>query len=312
MTFAFSIASHRIRVSSFALLCATLSFAVVEQPRAISSGLVISQVYGGGGNAGATYTHDFVELYNRSGSDIPLNGLSIQYASATGTGNFGATATQLTELPNVIVPAGKYFLVQMAGGATGVPLPTPDHIDLTPIAMAAGAGKVTLVTGITTLGCNGGSTVCNAAALARIIDLVGYGGANFFETAPTGALTSATAAIRRSGNADTDNNSADFDVATPAPRGGTFTPPPPPIEKHIYELQGEEETSAFDDVNVSTTGIVTARKTNGFFIQVRDVESDGNPNTSDALFVITGGVPTVAVRDHVRGVVRLDAYNSAC
>src|SRR5687767_1799568 len=138
---------------------------------AVSTGLVISQVYGGGGNSGATYTHDFVELYNRSGSDLSLNELSIQYASATGTGNFGATATQLTELPNVTVPAGKYFLVQMAGGATGLPLPTPDHIDLTPIALAAGAGKVALVTGIAPLGCNGGSTVCNAAALARIIDL---------------------------------------------------------------------------------------------------------------------------------------------
>src|SRR5688572_26766179 len=238
MTFAFSIASHKIRVSSFALLCATLIVAVVEQPRAISTGLVISQVYGGGGNSGATYTHDFVELYNRSGSDISLDGLSIQYASATGTGSFGATATQLTELPNVIVPAGKYFLVQMAGGSVGLPLPTADHTDPTPIAMAAGAGKVALVTGIASLSCNGGSTVCNASALARIIDLVGYGGANFFETAATPALTSTTAAIRKAGNADTDNNSTDFDVATPAPRGGTFTPPPPPIEKRIYELQG--------------------------------------------------------------------------
>src|SRR5688500_14242170 len=288
MTFAFSIASHRIRVSSFALLCATLSFAVVEQPRAISSGLVISQVYGGGGNSGAIYTHDFVELYNRSGSAIPLNGLSIQYASATGTGNFGATATQLTELPDVSIDGGAYFLVQMSGGSTGAPLPTADHIDPTPIAMAAGAGKVALVSGIATLGCNGGSSVCTAAQLSRIVDLVGYGGANFSESAPTGSLSSTTAAIRKAGNADTDNNSADFDVRTPAPRSGDFVPPPPPVEKTIYELQGEEDTSAFDDLNVSTTGIVTARKTNGFFLQVPDIERDGNPATSDAVYVFTG------------------------
>ena len=56
-------------------------------------------------------------------------------------------------------------------------------IDATPIAMAAGAGKVALVTGQTTLGCNGGSAPCDAAQLARIVDLVGYGNANFFEGA---------------------------------------------------------------------------------------------------------------------------------
>ena len=33
-------------------------------PTPAGTGLVISEVYGGGGNAGATYTHDFIELYN--------------------------------------------------------------------------------------------------------------------------------------------------------------------------------------------------------------------------------------------------------
>ncbi len=73
------------RAFRLAALCGTLLVVLVEQPRAISTGLVISQVYGGGGNSGASYTHDFVELYNGSSSAISLNGLSIQYASATGT-----------------------------------------------------------------------------------------------------------------------------------------------------------------------------------------------------------------------------------
>ena len=299
------------RFSRFALFAVALIVSLVEQPRAISNELVISQVYGAGGNTGATYTHDFVELYNRSASAISLNNLSIQYASATGTGNFAATATQLTELPNVTVDAGAYFLVQMAGGSTGAPLPTPDHIDPTPIAMAAGAGKVALVSGITSLGCNGGSSPCGPAQLARIIDLVGYGSANFFEgTAAAGTLTATTAAVRVAGNVDTDDNAADFEVRAPEPRNGNFEPPPPPVSKPIYELQGEEETSAFADMNVSTTGIVTARKTNGFFIQVPDIESDGNGGTSDALFVFTSVAPAVAVGDEVRVVGRLVEFRS--
>ena len=301
------------RAFRLAALCGTLLAVLVEQPRAISTGLVISQVYGGGGNSGASYTHDFVELYNGSSIAISLNGLSIQYASATGTGAFGANAGQLTELPNVAVDPGKYFLVQQASNAAvGAPLPTPDHADPTPIAMAAGAGKVVLVTGTTTLGCNGGSTACNATQLARIIDLVGYGNANFFEgSAPAGTLSSTAAAIRISGNVDTDNNAADFDVRTPAPRNGNFEPPPPPVEKPIYELQGEEETSAFAGMDVSTTGIVTARKTNGFFLQMPDIESDGDPDTSDALFVFTSTAPTAAVGDEVRVIGRLVEFRSS-
>ena len=296
----------------FAVLGAALLFVLTEQPRAVSAGLVISQVYGAGGNSGATYTHDYVELYNRSGSPISLSGLSIQYASATGTGNFGSTATQLTELPDIMLPAGKYYLIQESGGATGSPLPTADLVDNTAIAMAAGAGKVALVSGIAPLGCNGGSTVCNAAQLSRIVDLVGYGGANFYEgSAPTGTLSATIAAIRKSGNVDTDDNSADFEVGAPKPRNSSTTPPPPAIEKPIYELQGEEETSAFNNMDVSTTGVVTARKTNGFFIQVPDLQSDGNALTSDALFVFTGSVPTIAVRDEVRVVGRLVEFRSA-
>jgi uncharacterized protein len=183
---------------------------------------VISQVYGGGGNSGAPYTHDFIELFNRGSAGVSLAGLSIQYTSATGTGNLGANSGQLTELPNVTLAPGQYFLVQQAAGAgNGVALPTPDLVDATPIAMAAGAGKVALVTGTTSLGCNGSAgQPCSAEQLARVVDLVGYGNANFFEgggAAPT--LTNTTAALRReSGCTDTDQNGADFTAGAPAPR----------------------------------------------------------------------------------------------
>jgi len=188
--------------------------------QAVSQGVVISQVYGGGGNSGAPYTHDFVELFNRGTTPVSLNGWSIQYASATGTGNFGASSTLITELPNVTLQPGQYFLVQQAGGTVGAALPAPDFIDSTPIAMAAGAGKVALVSSTSPLGCNGGSTPCSPAQLAQIIDLVGYGNANFFEgagAAPT--LSNTTAALRKdNGCTETDNNAADFEAAGPNPR----------------------------------------------------------------------------------------------
>jgi hypothetical protein len=67
------------------------------------SGLVISQIYGGGGNTGAPYTNDFVELYNPTSAAISLSGYSIQYASATGTSWSNTTA-----LPSSSVSPGQY------------------------------------------------------------------------------------------------------------------------------------------------------------------------------------------------------------
>jgi uncharacterized protein len=211
------------RFPSIVVLCALLlSFVMVEvrPAQAVSPNVVISQVYGGGGNAGATYTHDYIELFNRGTTTVSLTGKSVQYTSATGTGNFGSATTLITPLSGSLAP-GQYVLVQEAtNAAVGAPLPTPDITDATPIAMAAGAGKVALVNSTAGLGCNGGSTACSPAQLALIVDLVGYGNANFFEgsgAAPT--LTNSTAAFRaNAGCVDTDNNAADFATGTPAAR----------------------------------------------------------------------------------------------
>ena len=211
-------------------------FALAAQASAASPDLVVSQVYGGGGNAGAPYTHDFIEIFNRGSAAVSLNGKSVQYTSATGTGNFGGAANLITPLPNVTVPPGRYFLVQEATqAAVGAPLPAPDATDDSPMAMAAGAGKVALVNRADGLGCNGSSAPCSPAQLADIIDLVGYGNANFFEgsgAAPT--LSNTTSAQRLDGGCqETDNNAGDFQALAPAPRNSATAAAPcdgPPVD----------------------------------------------------------------------------------
>ncbi|HZM96869.1 MAG TPA: ExeM/NucH family extracellular endonuclease [Vicinamibacterales bacterium] len=270
-----------------------------SNPRGASVTVVISQVFGGGGNSGAPFTNDFVELHNLSDSPVSLTGWSLQYSSATGTGNLGANSGQLTELSGTIAPGG-YFLVQEAGGANGLALPPPDLVDSTPIAMAAGAGKMALVDIATTLGCNGGSTPCPSDALAHIVDLVGYGNANFFEgtgAAPT--LSNTTAAIRaHDGNTDTDDNSADFSAVTPNPRNSGFTPPPPPpsgcaapASQQISAVQGPGTSTPFANQIVRVEGVVIGDfqapgQLGGFYIQ--DDTPDADPLTSEGLFVFAG------------------------
>src|SRR5262249_2899263 len=86
--------------------------------------LVISQVYGGGGNSGATYTNDFIEIFNRGTTtvDFSVTPYSVQYAAATS--NFSTNKTDITS--GTLLP-GHYFLIQeAAGGTAGTPLPTRD------------------------------------------------------------------------------------------------------------------------------------------------------------------------------------------
>lgn len=178
---------------------------------AINPSVVISQVYGGGSNSQAPYTHDFVELFNRSQSPVSIDGWSVQYTSASGTGNFAPVALSGSLQP------GQYYLVQLSGGTVGSPLPTPDATGS--LALAASAGKVILVNASAALTCNTAAT-CSAAQLASIVDLVGYGSANFYEgSAATPALSNTTAAVRALGGCtDNNQNGTDFTAAAPSPR----------------------------------------------------------------------------------------------
>jgi predicted extracellular nuclease len=193
-----------------------LASAVVLLPltaHAASSTVVISQVYGAGGNSGATYQNDYIELFNLSNASVSVDGWSVQYTSATGTGNFASNVTPLTGT----IPAGSYYLVALAGGTTGAVLPKGDAIGT--INMAAGGGKVILANTTTGLACNGSSTSCTADQLAQIVDLVGQGTANYYEgngAAPAPGAT--TADVRADGGCtDTDNNALDFTAASPNP-----------------------------------------------------------------------------------------------
>lgn len=173
------------------------------------SHIVISQIYGGGGNSGATYKNDFIELYNPTANTVSLDGWSVQYGSSTGT------TWQITDLSGTIAP-GKYYLIQEAAGAAGTTnLPTPNAIGNIP--MGAGAGKIGLVANSDSLG---GSCPSDP----DLIDFVGYGAAaNCFEGAgATATLTNTTAALRNNnGDTDTDNNNADFTAGAPNPRFST-------------------------------------------------------------------------------------------
>ena len=70
--------------------------------------VIITEVYGGGGNSGATYQNDFVELYNRTEGTIDISGWSVQYYTEYGSG----TSSNVIEIPSGKSIAGnRHFLI---------------------------------------------------------------------------------------------------------------------------------------------------------------------------------------------------------
>ncbi len=296
-----SLRSTKARIALAIAGLALAAVAVVAAPgsAAPSGGLVINEVYGGGGNSGATYTNDFIEITNRSNAPVSVDGWSVQYHSSSASG-----AWQITQLSGTIAP-GAFYLVGEAQGSGGTqPLP-PTQASGT-IAMAAGAGTVALVNGTSALTC-ADSAACQGAS----VDLVGYGTAAINEGAPaTGA--SNTDSVQRKDAADSDNNASDFANAAPTPAaanagsgGGGGGGEPGPLR--IHDIQGGGwKTSHDGDQVTNVPGIVTAIRSagsKGYWIQ--DPTADSDSATSEGIFVFTSS-PGVAVGDSVlvSGTVR--------
>jgi len=190
------------------LALAALGAALLLAPAALSASVVVSEVFAGGGNSGAPYANDYVELFNRSSSTVNLTGWTLQYASAA------STSWDVTPLSGTL-GAGDVFLVKLAsGGSVGSTLPVADATGTT--NLAASGGKLALVSSATALTCGGAAGSCSATA--AIADLVGYGTATDFEGHGAPAATNTLALVRADGGCtDTDDNAADFDTGTPAP-----------------------------------------------------------------------------------------------
>jgi len=262
--------------------------AAAAQP---STGVVISEVYGGGGNSGATYRQDFIDLQNRGAAAVDVTGWSVQYDSSSPAGTW-----QATMLTGSIAPGG--YLVAVEGRGANGSEDVPGQVTGTTL-MSASSGTVARVSSPNALPCST-SADCNGSS----VDLVGYGGAPIAEgTAVAGADN--THSVSRVAEADTDSNVTDLVVSPPTPGADNILPPPvPPAvpgEVCVHDIQGAGFVSPLKDQSVTNVpGTVTAVRTSGssrgYFVQ--DPTPDGDPATSEGVFVFTSA-PAVAVGDSV-------------
>jgi 5'-nucleotidase len=172
------------------------------------AGVVINEVYGGGGNSGSHYKADFVELVNPAAAAVDLTGWTVQYRAAAGT------TVSKTALTGTIAAHGHYLVQESTGtGGDQIALPTPDATGT--VAMSATGGVVILASSSTNVTAQG-----NLVGVAGVVDAVGWGASttSFEGTAP-GPTTDNTTSVGRTDGTDTDQNGVDFAKGTPTPQG---------------------------------------------------------------------------------------------
>jgi hypothetical protein len=228
-------------------------------------------------------TAEFIEIKNAGGQAIDLGGYSLELVNGSTTSVYDTIA-----LPAVSLPAGGYFVV--CADATTVA--NCDQVAISSIQ-------------------NGSPDAVALTFGSAIVDTVSYEGdtaAPYTEGSGEGLEDSSSVAFagisRYPDGIDTDRNNVDFTFSciTPGEANSSLligcTATGPVIE--IFDIQGSGLSSPLEGLVVPTRdNVVTAVGSREFSMQTPEERTDGDPSTSDGIFVFTGSAPSVAVGDRV-------------
>lgn len=126
-----------LALCSFFSICVLSAQPVSSHPSALpqiqTPTVIITEVYGGGGNSGAPYNLDFIELYNTTPAQTNLAGWSLQYYTST-----GSTPSKIITFPeNAVIKAYSHYLIALSGGSVGTNLPGIDLLETAVLSSAS-------------------------------------------------------------------------------------------------------------------------------------------------------------------------------
>lgn len=196
--------------------------AVAAMATVANAQIIINEVYSGGGNKGAAFKNDFIELVNIDKETHTLSNATLMYTSSKKEFN------NYHSLPSITLEPGQKYLIEMIPESpntdgkeiiadyqiTNITSFKGNKIDNGGFSMATANGKVALVKGIVKI---------TSPNQVEVIDFVGYGDATEFEgSGAAPSLTTKTSAQRVS-LTDTNDNKNDFEKKTPTPENKAST-----------------------------------------------------------------------------------------
>jgi predicted extracellular nuclease len=277
------------------------------------------------------YSLDAISVITGTWLDVDALDFTSPFTSLVGAVNGNAagnrTALAATIDGLTIAPGASFWVRWSDADATsaddGLAV---DDLQLTPRGEGGGGLPVLTINDVTVTEGTGGIT--NAAFVVQLSQPAGPGGVTF-DLMPVGvtathgtdftadALTGVTIAegvssfgyvvlVSSDSTAEPDEtyqiNLSNVDGAIPGDTQGIGTIVNDDfVVTPIHDIQGSGAASPLAGQIVTTAGIVTGRKSNGFFLQASDGEADLDPATSEGVFVFTGTPPAAAaVGNHVR------------
>ena len=266
------------------------SFTVAAAPPVVANNIIINEL---DSDTPGTDAAEFVELYDGGVGNTSLTGLVVVFFNGANDLSYRSM-----DLDGFTTNAAGYFTLGNAA-VPGVDLVFPGN------TLQNGADAVALYAADATNFPNN-----TPLTLANLRDAVVYGTGQADDPQllvllnpgqpqvnESGAGDSTTASIGRCPNGTGGaRNTCGYSARTPTPDGANNCPAAAVVAE-IHQIQGNGLASPLAGQDVISSGIVTARKSNGFFMQ--EAIGDGDPSTSDGIFVFTSSSSTVAVGDAV-------------
>src|SRR5688500_15767965 len=266
------------------------SFTTADPPPPVAENVIINEL---DSDTPSTDAAEFVELYDGGVGNTSLTGLVVVFYNGSTD-----TSYRTINLDGFSTNAQGYFTIGNLG-VPGVDLTFPGE------TLQNGADAVALYAANAASFLNG-----TAVTTANLRDAVVYDTADDDDLGllvllnagqpqvnESGGTASAADSIGRCPNGEGGARNTDTYLARSPTPGGANNCPPPAVAATIHEIQGNGAMSPFAGLSVTTSGIVTGPKSNGFFMQ--EAVGDGAPATSDGIFVFTSIAPPVAVGDAV-------------
>lgn len=259
--------------------------------------VLITQLYGGGGNTGATYKSDFIELYNTTNTDINIGGYSLYYSAAT------SSATNLKyDIPlNSIIKANSYFLIK-GGDGTGTQPAWNITFDATcTLNMSGSAGKVILLKSNTAFTLSTPPTIDEIINHVDFIDYVPFGTTAIpvWGTAMSANTASTTSARRKFVNGQyqyTKDIGNDFEIVTANPRNSLVTTGTKSVNDNLINVFAVEKMLYIKGIEYNQE--VEIYNTAGLKIYSTKLTSNSIPltNLSNGIYIVRIGTRTFKVK----------------
>ena len=243
----------------------------------------------------STDSAEFIELYDGGTGNTSLdNRVVVLYSGSNDT------VYDAIDLDGQSTDANGYFVI----GSNNVP--NVDLVEFTTNGLQNGADAVALYTGSASDFPDGTPVTTD-----NLIDAIVYDTNDADDAGLLPLLNSGEPQVNEAGGANGSTgdslqripngsgglrNTSSYEALSPTPGAENTEPPTQTVA--IPEIQGTAHTSPLVGESVTTTGIVTAVDTNGFYLQ--DPTGDGDIATSDAIFVFTDSAPSVNVGDRAQ------------